>query len=64
MSKLINLVGERYGNWTVLEKAKKPEDSKSSSAFWLCRCDCGTERIVSGNVLKQGKSKSCGCNIK
>lgn len=64
MSKLINLVGEKYGNWTVLEKAKKPEDSKSSSAFWLCRCDCGTERIVSGNVLKQGKSKSCGCKRK
>lgn len=61
MGKVINLVGERFGRWTVLERAEKPINSRSSSAFWKCRCDCGTEKIISGNVLRQGKSKSCGC---
>ena len=64
MGKLIDLVNKQYGSWTVIERAEKPKDSKSSSAFWLCRCECGTERIISGNVLKQGKSKSCGCKTK
>ena len=64
MGRIIDLTGNKYGSWTVLEKAEKPKDSKSSSAFWLCRCECGTERVISGNVLKQGKSKSCGCKTK
>lgn len=61
MGKLINLIGQKYGEWTVLEQAPKPKDSKSSSAFWLCKCSCGTKRVISGQVLRQGKSKSCGC---
>ena len=64
MGKLIDLTGQIYGSWTVIAKAQKPAGSKSSSAFWLCQCKCGTEKIMSGNVLKQGKSKSCGCETK
>ena len=61
MGKVIDLTGQKFGRWTVLERAPKPEGSHSTSAFWLCRCECGTEKVVSGNVLKQGKSQSCGC---
>lgn len=61
MGKVIDLTGQKFGRWTVLERAEKPANSTSSSAFWKCRCDCGTEKIISGNVLRQGKSKSCGC---
>lgn len=61
MGKVIDLTGQKFGRWTVLERAPKPEDSHSTSAFWLCRCECGTEKVVSGNVLRQGKSQSCGC---
>lgn len=28
---------------------------------WLCKCDCGEEKAVSGNSIKYGKTKSCGC---
>ena len=28
---------------------------------WLCKCNCGNEKIVIGNNLSSGKSKSCGC---
>lgn len=61
MGKLIDLVGQKFGALTVIERAPKPEGSKSSSAFWLCQCDCGVKKIISGNVLKMGKARSCGC---
>lgn len=61
MGKIIDLTGNRYGALVVQARAPKPVGSKSSSAFWECLCDCGNTKIVSGNVLKQGKSRSCGC---
>ena len=61
MGKVIDLVGNRYGALEVIARAPKPENAKSTSAFWLCRCDCGNEKVISGNVLKQGKARSCGC---
>lgn len=27
----------------------------------LCRCDCGTERVVYAQSLRGGLTKSCGC---
>jgi len=29
--------------------------------YWVCRCECGTEREVLAAQLKSGGSKSCGC---
>ena len=28
---------------------------------WLCDCDCGAEKIVSGSHLRDGRVLSCGC---
>ena len=61
MGKLIDLTGQTFGELLVLSKAEKPKNSSSTSAFWLCKCSCGNEKVVSGNSLKQGKTKSCGC---
>ena len=30
-------------------------------SLWLCRCDCGTVRIVMRGDLVRGVTKSCGC---
>lgn len=54
--KLHDITGGKYGLWTVLKYAG---DRK-----YLCRCECGTERLVRGDVLKSGLSKSCGCDTK
>lgn len=29
--------------------------------MWHCRCDCGNEIDVSGQYLRNGRAKSCGC---
>lgn len=49
------LPGDRRGRWLLLEQAS------SSPARWVCRCDCGTARIVAANALTAGRSRSCGC---
>lgn len=32
--------------------------------YWLCKCVCGNEKIISCENLKRGHSKSCGCLVR
>ena len=32
-----------------------------NGTFWLCRCDCGHEKIVNGWSLTRHATNSCGC---
>ena len=57
MGKFIDLTGRRFERWVVLER----RGSKNGATMWLCRCDCGAERIVVGKGLRAGRTKSCGC---
>ena len=50
-------IGQRFGRWEVIGAAL-PRNGKP---YWLCRCDCGTEREVRGRSLLRGASRSCGC---
>ena len=63
MSKLIEeKPGARYGHWTVLERAQVTKSASGPNpAFWVCKCDCGTEKAVRGGKLRSGDSQSCGC---
>jgi hypothetical protein len=56
-----DLIGQKFGRWTVLEKVEKPEYLKGDGTYWLCRCDCGNEKIKSRRNLLNGDSSSCGC---
>ena len=53
---LIDMTGMRFGKWTVLER-----DPAKKKGMWVCRCDCGTVKLVSRRHLKDGGSVSCGC---
>lgn len=57
-----DLTGQVFGRWTVLGRAAD-NISKCGNRYtqWICRCECGTERVVSMSNLVNGKSKSCGC---
>ena len=58
---LKELIGMRYGRWTVLARSPRPEYYTGRDAWWVCRCDCGTESIVNGKNLRTGHTLSCGC---
>ena len=59
MGKYIDITGQRFGSWTVLEKA--PPRPGGKGAYWICECDCGAISEVQGASLRKGDSKSCGC---
>ena len=56
-----DLVGQRFGRLTVTALSDKRYRFKEPPRMWLCRCDCGTNRIVAGSSLTRGLTKSCGC---
>lgn len=53
-----DLTGRRFWKLTVLGRDPLLRDAKK---IWLCRCDCGNERIVESFSLVSGKQHSCGC---
>lgn len=57
----VNLVGQKFGRLTVIERNDK--ERKTTSAHWLCRCDCGKEKTISAsNLVRKNKpTQSCGC---
>lgn len=57
MGKLIELFGKKFGLWTVRYKGPS-----TYQPMWLCVCECGSERLVSGANLRSGASTSCGCD--
>ena len=59
----IDMVGRRFGRWTVLSEA--PKRAKRKLVFWTCRCDCGNVVDVDGNNLRSGLSQKCSnCSTK
>jgi hypothetical protein len=58
MGKRIDLVGQRFFRLTVIAFAGADQ---RRNVCWLCRCDCGAEKVVRGTDLRSGHSFSCGC---
>ena len=61
MGNCIDLTGQKIGKLTVIKRASNYKDG---SARWLCKCDCGNEKIIAGYNLRRGHTNSCGCNTK
>lgn len=55
----LDIIGDKYGLLTVL-KSHNLAGSNGVSR-WVCRCDCGNEKIVRLGNLRNGHTKSCGC---
>lgn len=54
----IDLIGRKFGRLTVVGREK---NDKNNRTRWICHCDCGTEKIIYGDSLRAGRTKSCGC---
>lgn len=54
----VDETGNKYGKLTVLGLV---DFDKNRQALWKCKCDCGNERITTGNSLRKGRVISCGC---
>jgi hypothetical protein len=53
------MAGLRFGRLVVVEQTA--ERTNRGHIAWLCRCDCGNSRVISGSTLRQGLTNSCGC---
>ena len=54
----VDISGQKFGRLTVLVPT---EERSLKGIFWLCQCDCGNKKAVSGCDLRSGYIKSCGC---
>lgn len=65
MTKLIDMTGRTFHRLKVIERAECPVNYCSPAyrlkAWWMCRCDCGNEVVLSGSNIRGGHNKSCGC---
>jgi hypothetical protein len=59
MPLLQSLLGQRFGDLTVLERARK--NSRANRVRWICSCACGNKVVVAGCHLVSGHTRSCGC---
>lgn len=63
------MIGKKFNRLTVIsevesEKKINKNNKKTTVPYYLCKCDCGKEKIVKGSRLRIGATKSCGCLYK
>ena len=58
----IDLSGKIFGKLIVLSADSLLHTNRCK--YWLCRCECGVEKIINGKLLRTGQAQSCGCAIK
>jgi len=60
----LDLTGERFGKILVISRADPVQDKNGRDwPRWLCECDCGKQKIIRQNNLKNGQTTSCGCIV-
>ncbi len=53
-----DMMGKVFGRLTVIsDETIRPH----LTIKWLCRCECGTVKYISGECLRYGNTRSCGC---
>lgn len=56
--KRIDLSGKQFARLHVLEPGRL---TTYGARYWRCICDCGNTTEVSGQSLREGHTRSCGC---
>lgn len=55
-SRITDLTGQRFGQLVVVEL----HHIDDMGSHWVCQCDCGISKVIRGNSLKTGDTKTCG----
>lgn len=58
--KKINIIDNRFGKLVVVSEHSK---TRNGHEKYICKCDCGNITNVLKTHLRQGNTKSCGCDI-
>lgn len=53
------LVGKVFNRLTIIKILNFRKEKRST--FVLCKCECGTQKELSYQLVKSNKTKSCGC---
>lgn len=59
MSTKTNLLGQKFGKWTVIAEAPSLKTSYKALAIWTCQCECGVIKNVRADDLRNGRSTQC-----
>ena len=57
LGKVKDLTNQKFGRLTAII----PNGIVNGNMTWICKCECGGEKVVRSNSLLTGKVKSCGC---
>lgn len=55
------MIGKKFGRYSVIAEVAPIKHGRNVIRRFLCRCDCGTEKVIRGAGLRSGDSRSCGC---
>lgn len=56
-----DITGKPFGELTAISYAGTNLGSQSG-AYWLFRCKCGVEKVLSAGAVRSGSISSCGCS--
>jgi hypothetical protein len=55
------MIGKKFNRLTLVEEVEKVKYGKQTKRRFLCKCECGKEKVIFLQHLQSGKIKSCGC---
>lgn len=59
-----DLLGQRFERLLVIQRAPNrgfTETHPEGRVYWVCRCDCNTEKVIAAQDLRSRRTRSCGC---
>lgn len=57
-----SLINKQYGRLTVIERVSDQiSPCGTHHVAYLCRCECGNEKIIRKSSIINGRTVSCGC---
>jgi len=57
----LDILGQKFNRLTVLSFSHRAKASRGTRLFYLCKCECGTEKVIRRGSIVSGETVSCGC---